>query len=258
MEPVSILLATGAVAIYAAHRVEKMSEKARRGPITLPELMDAKQVEDAAPVQILAVHIQSGLFHRKLSRGGNLKVRVKYGAPGVSIRCDTAQASWGPVAACPEAKLSHQAPPAAARFVPRLDRPEQEQPAAETDGWCWMDGWMAGWNWTGLLGRTVAKGELQVMNKGELRRFLQLLGAKQRQQGFQLDILPVVEGDVEEDVEEDVHVVRGGAWWGMVGHGEAWCHACGDALKHMPLECDWVGSPGCTIDFTAVAWVQYD
>lgn len=49
MEPVSILLATGAVAIYAAHRVEKMSEKARRGPVTLPELMDAKQVDDAAP-----------------------------------------------------------------------------------------------------------------------------------------------------------------------------------------------------------------
>ena len=49
MEPVSILLATGAVAIYAAHRVEKMSEKARHGPVTLPELMDAKQVDDAAP-----------------------------------------------------------------------------------------------------------------------------------------------------------------------------------------------------------------
>ena len=49
MEPVSILLATGVVAIYAAHRVEKMSEKALRGPVTLPELMDAKQVDDAAP-----------------------------------------------------------------------------------------------------------------------------------------------------------------------------------------------------------------
>jgi hypothetical protein len=66
-------------------------------------------------VQILAVHIQSGLFQRKLSRK-QLKVRVKYGAPGVSIHCDTAQA-----------KLSHQAAPAAARFVHRLDRPDQER-----------------------------------------------------------------------------------------------------------------------------------
>ena len=66
-------------------------------------------------VQILAVHIQSGFFQRKLSRK-QLKVRVKYGAPGVSIHCDTAQA-----------KLSHQAAPAAARFVHRLDRPDQDR-----------------------------------------------------------------------------------------------------------------------------------
>ena len=66
-------------------------------------------------VQILAVHIQSGLFQRKLSRK-QLKLRVKYGAPGVSIYCDTAQA-----------RLSHQAAPAAARFVHRLDRPDQDR-----------------------------------------------------------------------------------------------------------------------------------
>lgn len=238
MEPVSILLATGAVAIYAAHRVEKMSEKARRGPVTLPELMDAKQVDDAAPVQILAVHIQSGLFQRKLSRK-QLKVRVKYGAPGVSIHCDTAQA-----------KLSHQAAPAAARFVHRLDRPDQDV-IANFSTTCLFLGHRTSSNRVrlrllqGFLGRTVAKAELQVadlghcapwmefhpelrdtknsdkvlgslavaletkvMTKGELRRFLHLLGAKQRQQGFQLDILPVVEGDVEED-PEDVHVVQG-------------------------------------------------
>ena len=49
--------------------------------------------------------------------------------------------------------------------------------------------------------------ETKVMTKGELRRFLMLLGAKQRQQGFQLAILPVVEGDVEE--ETDAPVLRG-------------------------------------------------
>ena len=43
--------------------------------MTLPELLDARQVDDAAPVQILAVHIQSGLFQRKLYKQG-LKARL--------------------------------------------------------------------------------------------------------------------------------------------------------------------------------------
>ncbi|CAK9040694.1 unnamed protein product [Durusdinium trenchii] len=233
MEPVSILLATGAVAIYAAHRVEKMSEKARRGPVTLPELMDAQQVDDAAPVQILAVHVQHGLFQRKLQRE-SLKVRVKYGAPGASIHCDTAKASMG------------MAPSPTARFVPRLDH--QNDLNASFGTTCLFLGQRNTSNrirlrliQTGLLGRTLAKAEVhvpdlgqcspwmefhpelqgtkesevlgtlsvaletKVMMKGELRQFLRLLGAKQRQQGFLLDILPVVEGCVDEP-EDDASV----------------------------------------------------
>lgn len=238
MEPVSILLATGAVAIYAAHRVEKMSEKARRGPVTLPELMDAKQVDDAAPVQILAVHIQRGLFQRKLYRH-NLKMRVKYGAPGVSIHCDTAQAT-----------MTSQTPPAAARFVHHLE--PQTDIVADFGTTCLFLGQRNSSNrirlrllQTGVLGRTIAKAEFQisdlghcapwmefhpqlrstkdsekvlgtldvaletrVMTKGELRRFLQLLGAQQRQQGFRLALVPVVEGDLD-DPDDEEPVFRG-------------------------------------------------
>ena len=43
----------------------------------------------------------------------------------------------------------------------------------------------------------------QVMTKGELRGFLKLLGARQRQQGFSMDIMPVVEGKVEQQQERE-------------------------------------------------------
>ncbi|CAJ1343832.1 unnamed protein product [Effrenium voratum] len=243
MEPVSILLATGAIAIYAAHRAEKMTEKARRGPLTLPEVLDAQQVDDAAPVQLLAVHVRSGRFHRKLFQQ-SVKVRVKYGAPGSSIHCDT-----------PQVRLLPQEASPAARFVSRLHRDECELLGADFGTTCLFLGQRTAQNRIrlrlmrpGLLGRTMAKAELlipdlgqcchwmefqpeltcadqqlgnleialetRVMLKGELRRFLKLLGAKKQQEGFLMDILPVAEGQVAEDNgqetdEEGPPVVRG-------------------------------------------------
>eukprot|EP00913_Durusdinium_trenchii_P029813 g27938.t1 len=202
MEPVSILLATGAVAIYAAHRVEKMSEKARRGPVTLPELMDAQQVDDAAPVQILAVHVQHGLFQRKLQRE-SLKVRVKYGAPGASIHCDTAKASMGTT--CLFLGQRNTSNRIRLRLIQTgllgrtLAKAEVHVPdLGQCSPWMEFHPELQGTKESEVLGTLSVALETKVMMKGELRQFLRLLGAKQRQQGFLLDILPVVEGCVDE------------------------------------------------------------
>mmetsp|Transcript_51038 Transcript_51038/g.95564 ORF Transcript_51038/g.95564 Transcript_51038/m.95564 type:complete len:275 (-) Transcript_51038:146-970(-) len=244
MEPVSILLATGAIAIYAAHRAEQMSEKARRGPITLPEMMDAKNVDDTAPVQILAVHVRSGRFRRCLLRQ-HLKVRVKYGDPGVSIHCDTTEAVAFPLPRSP-----------ASRYVSRLHQElseENREPLnADFGTTCLFLGQRNSHNKirlrlvrAGLLGKAIAKTELEipalglcspwmefqpeligcscrsslghldialetkVMLKGELRQYLQQLGAKKQHEGFLMSIQPVTEGEVTEDAEDDIAVVHG-------------------------------------------------
>ncbi|CAE8703693.1 unnamed protein product [Polarella glacialis] len=247
MEPVSILLATGAIAVYAAHRAEQMSEKARRGPVTLPELLAATTVDDGATVQVLAVHVLNSSLNRQLL-GNRLKVRVKYGEPGVSIHCDTAEA----VASAP-------APSPAARYAYRLDRVQSEHHVKANFGTTCI---FLGQRYTenllrfrvmkhGLLGRTVAKAELRVsalnmlgawseykmqlegtslkgsqilgqldialetrvMPKGELRQYLSLLGAQQQQEAFLMGILPVTEGEVTQheasSSADDEAVVKG-------------------------------------------------
>eukprot|EP00440_Ansanella_granifera_P072791 gb/GFBE01078993.1/.p1 GENE.gb/GFBE01078993.1/~~gb/GFBE01078993.1/.p1 ORF type:complete len:285 (+),score=42.13 gb/GFBE01078993.1/:1-855(+) len=241
MEPVSILLATGAIAVYAAHRAERMTERARRAPVTLPEMMDAPSVDDEAPVQVLAVHVRHARLARRLYRE-RLKIRVKYGDPGISIHCDT-----GEVTAMPPP------PSPAAQYVPRLPD-ESEQPyenlTADFGTSCLFLGQRNGQNRIrlrlmkmGMIGRTVAKAELRipaliqcspwqefevplmgpaaslesegevlghldlaletrVMAKGELRQYLKELGAEKTQEGFLMDIMPLAEGEVSDDVED--------------------------------------------------------
>eukprot|EP00933_Yihiella_yeosuensis_P020249 TRINITY_DN16278_c0_g1_i1.p1 TRINITY_DN16278_c0_g1~~TRINITY_DN16278_c0_g1_i1.p1 ORF type:complete len:289 (+),score=41.13 TRINITY_DN16278_c0_g1_i1:115-981(+) len=238
MEPVSILLATGAIAVYAAHRAEKLSEKARRGPVTLPEIISAPNVEDAMSVQVLAVHIRSAHLSRQHFFNDRLKVRVKYGEPGASIHCDTEEA----VASPPE-------PSPAARFVARLPHlhSELEPVTADFGTTCLFLGQRNGENIirirvmkAGLFGRTIAKADLRistmnqlstwqdydlplyrysddycqtelgkldvavetrVMPKGDLRQYLSLLGARKQHEAFFMGIMPVTEGQVSEASE---------------------------------------------------------
>jgi len=242
MEPVSILLATGAIAIYAAHRAERATEQARRGPVTLPEMMDAETVNEETPVQVLAVHVQKGVVSRRLF-GERLKVRVKYGDPGTSIHCDT-----GEVLALPPPRSP------AARYVTRLLKhsPDQKDLTADFGTTCIFLGQSGSetrlrfrLSKMGFLGRTVAKAELRlpsfvqcgifqqhhldlrgtdeevvgtldvalearVMSKGEIRRYIQTLGAEKQHDGFLVDIIPVAEGEIAEVDDEDVpEVVQG-------------------------------------------------
>lgn len=265
----SILLATGAIAIYAAHRAEQMSEKARRGPITLPEMRDAKNVDDDAPVQLLAVHVRSGRF-RQGFLGQQLKVRVKYGDPGVSIHCDTTQAMPLP-----------EPPSPGARYVSRLQEGlaagARECLNAEFGTTCLFLGQRAAHNKirirlirAGFVGKTVAKAELQipslglcgpwmehelelvgnggpissvlghldialetkVMLKGELRQYLRLLGAKKQHEGFLMHILPVTEGEVvQEEAEDENPIVQGQVIRPESFGGPRLCGLCGSSRR---------------------------
>ncbi|CAE8621195.1 unnamed protein product [Polarella glacialis] len=249
MEPVSILLATVAIAVYANHRAKQISKKARL--VTLPELLAATTVDDGATVQVLAVHVLNSSLNRQLL-GNRLKVRVKYGDPGVSIHCDTAEA----VASAP-------APSPAARYAYRLHRDQSQHHVEANFGTtCIFHGQPESWHYTenllrfqvmkhGLVGRTVARAELRVsalnmlstwseykmqlegpffkgshilgqldialetrvMPKGGLRQYLSLLGAQQQQEAFLIPILPVAEGEVTQDEAsssaDDEAIVKG-------------------------------------------------
>jgi len=168
MEPVTILLATGAIAVYAAHRAERMTEKARRGPVTLPEMMDADSVTDEAPVEVLAVHVRGARLSRYL-HGEKLKVRVKYGDPGLSIHCDTSEDTALPPPPSP-----------ASKFVPRLPHYDSEQDekslTADFGTTCLFLGQRSGQNRlrfrimrSSFLGRTLAKAELRIPALAQLR-----------------------------------------------------------------------------------------
>lgn len=230
MEPVSILLATGAIAVYAAHRAEQISEKARRGPVTLPEMMAAPAVDDESMVQVLAVHVRSSTLGRRLL-GERLKVRIKYGDPGASIHCDTAEVT----AVAPP-------PDPAALYVARLQHHESEhQVTADFGTTCLFLGQRYSENIirlrlmrAAILGsKCVGKAELRIpalyqqaawtdhkielegpangllhialevrmMPKGDLRQYLELLGAQQKQEAFLMGILPVTEGEVSQQYE---------------------------------------------------------
>eukprot|EP00930_Biecheleria_cincta_P097353 TRINITY_DN89077_c0_g1_i1.p1 TRINITY_DN89077_c0_g1~~TRINITY_DN89077_c0_g1_i1.p1 ORF type:complete len:304 (+),score=41.82 TRINITY_DN89077_c0_g1_i1:54-914(+) len=239
MEPVSILLATGAIAVYAAHRAERMTEKARRGPVTLPEMMDAPTVDEEAPVQLLIVHLRRAQLRRRLL-GETLKVRVKYGDPGVSIRCDTREVHVRPPPVSP-----------AAKFVRRLDCPADHPTVPVDFGTTFLFlGHRNSPNCVRLrlmrrsmLARTIAKAELRlpplvqcrpweefsvdlegqsvdhpvellgtlelalesrVVPKGQLRLLLSQLGAEKQSEGFLMDLLPAARGEVcEEEVDPD-------------------------------------------------------
>jgi len=249
MEPVSILLATGAIAVFAAHRAERMTEKARRGPLTLPEMMDAPAVDEDAQVQLLIVHLRRAQLRRRLS-GDMLKVRVKYGDPGASIHCDSREVQARPPPVSP-----------AARFVRRLPGSE-DHPTLPVDfgTTCLFLGHRNSPNCIrlrlmrrGLLSRTIAKAELRlpplcqcgpwqeflldlegqdvdhldnmvgtlelalesrVVQKGQLRLYLSQLGAEKQSEGFLMDLLPaargeVCEGEMEPDSEDENSVVQG-------------------------------------------------
>lgn len=242
MEPVSLLLATGAIAVYAAHRAEKCSEKARRGPSTLPELIAAPLVDDSTPVLVLAVHLRSARLSAQLARE-RLKVRVKYGEPGASIHCDTS-----------DVRAVREPPPLAAQFVTRLREPQQtpEPASVEMGTTCLFLGHRQGESVirirlmrTRLRSRTLARAEtrlpyhfihtnlleerelrllgsrhyeedevlgvmsvgleMRAVPKGELRRYLALMGAQQQQEAFLVGSTPVVQGKVEE-LQEDQSV----------------------------------------------------
>ncbi|CAE8624335.1 unnamed protein product [Polarella glacialis] len=180
--------------------------------------------------------------------GNRLKVRVKYGDPGVSIHCDTAEA----VASAP-------APSPAARYAHRLHRDQSEHHVEAKFGTtCIFHGQRYTENLLrfqvmrhGLLGRSVARAELRVsalnmlstwseykmqlegtslkgshilgqldialetrvMPKGELRQYLSLLGAQHQQEAFFMGILPVTEGEVTQDEAsssaDDEAIVKG-------------------------------------------------
>mmetsp|Transcript_53233 Transcript_53233/g.95521 ORF Transcript_53233/g.95521 Transcript_53233/m.95521 type:complete len:281 (-) Transcript_53233:94-936(-) len=245
MEPVTILLATGAIAVYAAHRAERATEQARRGPVTLPEMMEAESVDEETPVQVLAVHVQKGFVSRRLF-GEKLKVRVKYGDPGVSIHCDTGEVKPLPPPRSP-----------AARYVTRLLRhdPDEKDLMLDFGTSCLFLDQRGSENRirlrllkVGLLGRTVAKAELRlpsfaqcgtfqqhhldltgssfdsmgeflgkldvalearVMSKRELRQYMKTLHAEKQHDGFLVDIVPLAEGEVTEVDEEDNAIVQG-------------------------------------------------
>eukprot|EP00442_Polarella_glacialis_P028880 CAMPEP_0115153552 /NCGR_PEP_ID=MMETSP0227-20121206/66793_1 /TAXON_ID=89957 /ORGANISM="Polarella glacialis, Strain CCMP 1383" /LENGTH=228 /DNA_ID=CAMNT_0002564311 /DNA_START=135 /DNA_END=820 /DNA_ORIENTATION=+ len=202
MEPVSILLATGAIAVYAAHRAEQMSEKARRGPVTLPELLAATTVDDGATVQVLAVHVLNSSLNRQLL-GNRLKVRVKYGEPGVSIHCDTAEDSGSGV-------MKHGL---LGRTVAKAELRVSALNMLST--WSEYKMQLEGTSLKGsqILGQLDIALETRVMPKGELRQYLSLLGAQQQQEAFLMGILPVTEGEVTQheasSSADDEAIVKG-------------------------------------------------
>lgn len=246
MEPVSLLLATGAIAVYAAHRAEKMSEKARRGPATLPEMMKTAMVDDAAAVLVLAVHIRTARVPAQLA-GETFKVRVKYGEPGASIHCDTSSV---------QAVSAPRSP--AASFVARLRDPSRAREPATVDfgTTCLFLGHRQGESVirvrllrSGFFGKTLGRAEIRLpyhflhsaviehrellligtrpgggedilgaldavvemraVPKGNLRQHLQLLGAQQQHEAFLMGATPVAQGEVGSVHEDDSAVSPG-------------------------------------------------
>lgn len=122
MEPVSLLLAGGAIVLYADYLTKKKRDQESDILPTLPGAMAAPQIGDASSIQVVAVHIRRARLVPQLG-GEKLKVRVKYGQPGASIQCDTEEL----VAALPSR-------PAAADFVARVGEGQtQEQKLAIVD-----------------------------------------------------------------------------------------------------------------------------
>lgn len=122
MEPVSLVLAGGALAVFYADFVSRREDENHRRilPPTLPETMDVRNADDSSSVLVIAVNVQRVKLVSRFA-GERLKVRVKYGAAGHSIHCDTAveEAKW----------------PETTHFVAHVssmrNREHNEQPAAE-------------------------------------------------------------------------------------------------------------------------------
>jgi len=87
-----VLIATGAVAMYAAHRAERLSEKVKKGPTTLPDMLLEKSVDDSSMVVVIAVHVRNATLASQLA-GKRVRVCVKYGQPKGSVRCETMEVS---------------------------------------------------------------------------------------------------------------------------------------------------------------------
>eukprot|EP00443_Scrippsiella_acuminata_P066644 CAMPEP_0115468062 /NCGR_PEP_ID=MMETSP0271-20121206/50756_1 /TAXON_ID=71861 /ORGANISM="Scrippsiella trochoidea, Strain CCMP3099" /LENGTH=249 /DNA_ID=CAMNT_0002895089 /DNA_START=1 /DNA_END=750 /DNA_ORIENTATION=- len=90
MEPISVVLATGMIAV-CAHKV-------RRQPLTdaftLPKVMENQSVLNTCLLEVVVVHLRRvELAPRFAGRG--LVARVKYGSPGESAWCDCAEATAG-------------------------------------------------------------------------------------------------------------------------------------------------------------------
>eukprot|EP00929_Paragymnodinium_shiwhaense_P050457 TRINITY_DN25393_c0_g2_i1.p1 TRINITY_DN25393_c0_g2~~TRINITY_DN25393_c0_g2_i1.p1 ORF type:complete len:274 (+),score=43.02 TRINITY_DN25393_c0_g2_i1:92-913(+) len=236
MEPVSLVLAGGALAVFYADYVSRRDEDQRSIlPPTLPEMMGEKTVDDTSSVLVIAVNVQRIRVTNSHMAGQKLKVRVKYGEAGHSIHSDTCveKAAW-PEATHYVAHVSH-------------GRPANEQPVANYGMTCLflgsdqlksvirlrlireggtpfkMESVVAkaqlhlprpdsGMEKTEILlereksifdctrtivGTLEVGVEVQAVTKSQLREYLQVLDAQTQKEAFLVGTTPVIEGHVE-------------------------------------------------------------
>jgi hypothetical protein len=88
MEPVSLLLAGGAMALYAQRRHDNLSANDENKRQSLSVFMSAPISSEEFPVVVIAVHIRRVRISPHFL-GERLKLRVKVGEPGNSTKCDT-------------------------------------------------------------------------------------------------------------------------------------------------------------------------
>eukprot|EP00929_Paragymnodinium_shiwhaense_P110702 TRINITY_DN7789_c0_g1_i4.p1 TRINITY_DN7789_c0_g1~~TRINITY_DN7789_c0_g1_i4.p1 ORF type:complete len:263 (+),score=37.14 TRINITY_DN7789_c0_g1_i4:55-843(+) len=123
MEALSLLVAGGALAFYVDH----LSRERRRDVAScssLPEIMRSRRVADESAILVVAVHVRCARFTAPQLARERIRIRVKYGEPGRSVKCDT---DFREVEGPPRS-------PSAA-FVARLGRaPRADRPFAASFG----------------------------------------------------------------------------------------------------------------------------
>uniref|UniRef100_A0A7S2Q0S4 Uncharacterized protein n=1 Tax=Zooxanthella nutricula TaxID=1333877 RepID=A0A7S2Q0S4_9DINO len=240
MEPAAALLATGAMAFYAARRVEKMSRRRAMESSTLYDTLFDGTVEDHTALAVVAVHLRSARLARH-SAGARLRACVKYGRPGNSVKCvademtGTARESPKAVARAFVGRKPRVAEAVDADFsqtclflaerdcapVVRLRLVEvggrREFARAEVDipppgvRQQSIDLFGVGPNSAQILGHFDVSVETRIVTKGSLQRCLGALCAKKNESAivFKLDTLSC--GTIVEPGLEDVDVIQGEA-----------------------------------------------
>jgi hypothetical protein len=217
MEPITVMVATGAIALGALKLRRTLPSE-----LTLPKLLDCKDINDASLIEVVAVHLQSAEL-APCYAGRRLVAEVKYGSPGESASCESSDKLAARVAkqtgaeelAAPSQVELHQSclflrqrgPVPLIRIrlrTPHLGRAFGKAELTLNPGErCLREKDLLMWG-TGLghdeaIGKVRISVETRIMTKGSMQDLCHLVGAHQSKDGVLVGCTPFSAGEVAGD-----------------------------------------------------------